>query len=162
MRSRILEDQRYPDKTLPGAEFARFRLPFLATPCPIFFDMVLIFSCPLWTRFLNICCTFFPVEPSIEERLRSGDKGNLRSGSAGVGGVTVIGGSRAWSVDWPGRGSIEPEMSVVTSSTISWTSDTMTTEPGCVTAERPVSTEDLTEIVLVNKTGNVQGDVHVR
>ena len=65
-----------PNETLPGAELARFKWPFLTTPCPIILDMVLIFACPLWARFLSICCTFFPVEPSrsMEERLRSGDR----------------------------------------------------------------------------------------
>ena len=92
--------------------------------------MVLIFSCPLWTRFLSIRCTFFPAEASIDkERLEIGDKGNLRSASAGVAGVTVIGGGFGWVGGWPGRGSIELARSVFTSIlTISRTSDTMTTE----------------------------------
>lgn len=138
---------------LPGAEFARFKFPFLTTPCPIFLDMVLILACPLWTRFLSICCTFFPVElsRSVEERLRSGDKGDLCSGSAGVAGVTVIGGGCTRRGDWSSAGSMELGMSVLTSRTTSWASDTRTTELGCVTAERdPVSIEDLTEVTLVN------------
>lgn len=153
-------------KTLPGAEFVRLKLLFLETPFPIFLDIVLIFSCPLWTRFLRIRCIFFPVDVSrsvTKVRLASGGKENLRSGSAGVAGVTVIGGACVPSADWSGGGSIEMDRLVLISRIVSRTSDTMTIEPDCVTAERdPVSTEDLTEIALVSSSGNIQREVHVR
>jgi hypothetical protein len=58
---------------LPGAELVLFRYPFRTTPCPSFLEIVLILSCPLWTRAFNICCTFLPVPSAEEERLPFGE-----------------------------------------------------------------------------------------